>query len=303
MEPKDKYLKKNLTNKNPTKDISYDDIKYKLVKSTSNKKITVKVNSKVSFGPKYLPIVAGPNGIESKELLFEVADYFKKIGNNIFRVHAFKPLTFPYRSNQYFDVGNTGLKWVNELKKYYNFTYVSEITEIQYLEELCNTVDILQIGSRNMQNFELLRECARSKKTIILKRHFGTSLRDFLGAAEHILLEGNNNLILCERGVSAPHTHKETSRFMLDIQAIVALKEISCLPIISDPSHASFWAPWVPHLAYASVASGCDGLIIETHPRPNKSKVDPLQPLNFDEFKKVRSQIIKLGKIFNKKII
>ncbi len=300
---KNKYLISNLTNKNPTKDISEEDLKYKLVKSTSQKKITVKINNKVSFGPKFLPIIAGPNGIESKELLFEVAKYFKKIGVNIFRVHAFKPLTFPYRSKQYYDVGNNGLKWVNELKKYYNFTYVSEITEIQYLEDMCNTVDILQIGSRNMQNFELLRECAKSKKPIILKRHFGTSLRDFLGAAEHILLEGNNKLILCERGVAAPHTHKDTSRFMLDLQAIVALKEISCLPIISDPSHASFWAPWVPHLAFASVASGCDGLIIETHPRPNESKVDPLQPLNFKEFQSTRLKLIKLGKLFNKKII
>ncbi len=294
---------KNLTNKNPTKDISDEDLKFKLFLSTSKKKRSIKINSKVKFTQSTLPVIAGPNGIESKELLFEVAKFFKKLKINLFRVHAFKPLTFPYRSNQYHDVGIDGLSWVNELKKYYNFTYVSEITEIQYLDKLASTVDILQIGSRNMQNFELLRECARSKKTLILKRHFGSSLRDFLGAAEHILTEGNENLILCERGVSTPHTHKDTSRFMLDIQGIVALKEISNLPVISDPSHASFWAPWVPNLAYASVASGCDGLIIETHPRPSKSKVDPLQPLDFKTFDMTLRTIKKISKIFNKKII
>ena len=145
-------------------------------------------------------------------------------------------------------------------------TIVTEVTEIKYLDRICQTADILQIGSRNMQNLELLKECALTKKPIILKRHFGASLRDLLGASEHILIEGNERLILCERGVVSPHTHRDTSRFMLDIQAIPALKEIVNYPIISDPSHASFWAPWVPSLVYASIAANCDGLIIETHP-------------------------------------
>ena len=161
---KNKYSVNKLSNKNPTKDITVDDLKYKLTKSTSGRKKIVKVNSKVKFGPGYLPSIAGPNGIESKELLYEVANTFKKIGVNLFRVHAFKPLTFPYRSKQYYDVGIQGLDLIEELKKYYNFTYICEITEIQYLEKLANTVDILQIGSRNMQNFELLRECADLRK-------------------------------------------------------------------------------------------------------------------------------------------
>ena len=154
-----------------------------------------------------------------------------------------------------------------------------------------------------MQNLELLKEVSKTKFPIILKRHFGTSLRDFLGAAEHILVEGNENLILCERGVSIPHTHRPTSRFALDIQAIPALKEITKFPVISDPSHASFWAPWVPSLTYASIAAGCDGLIIETHPNPKKSSVDPLQPLDFKQFSKLIKMSRKLSKVFNKKII
>ena len=154
-----------------------------------------------------------------------------------------------------------------------------------------------------MGNLELLKEVAKTKKPIILKRHYGASLRDLLGAAEHILLEGNTRLILCERGIAAPHTHKETSRFILDIQAIPALKEIVKYPIISDPSHASFWAPWVPSLVYASVAAGADGLIIETHPNPKKSAVDPLQPLNFKQFSSVIKKTRNISKYFNKKIV
>ena len=151
-----------------------------------------------------------------------------------------------------------GMNWCDEVKKYLKLNIVTEVTEIKYLDRINQTADILQIGSRNMQNLELLKECASTKKPIILKRHFGASLRDLLGAAEHILLEGNKKLILCERGISAPHTHKETSRFIIDIQAITALKELVKFPIISDPSHASFWANYVPPLAYASISSGCD---------------------------------------------
>ena len=153
-----------------------------------------------------------------------------------------------------------------------------------------------------MQNLELLRHAALTQKPIILKRHFGSSIRDFLGAAEHILIEGNNNLILCERGVSIPHTHRETSRFALDIQAIPALKEICKYPIISDPSHASFWAPWVPSLTYASIAAGCDGLIIEIHKDPKKSLVDPLQPLNFKQFKDLVFQSKKVASSISRSI-
>lgn len=197
---------------------------------------------------------------------------------------------------------SSGMDIMDEIKDNFNLKVVTEVTEIGYLDRIIRTADILQIGSRNMQNLELLKEVSKTKFPIILKRHFGTSLRDFLGAAEHILVEGNENLILCERGVSIPHTHRPTSRFALDIQAIPALKEITKFPIISDPSHASFWAPWVPSLAYASIAAGCDGLIIETHPNPKKSLVDPLQPLDFKQFSNLIKMSRKLSKVFNKKI-
>ena len=233
--------------------------------------------------------------------MVSVAKQLIKNKINIIRGHAFKPLTFPYRSKQYNDSQIKGLDIMDMIKKNFGLKVVTEITEIRLIDRVCKTADILQIGSRNMQNLELLKEVARTKKPIILKRHFGASLRDLLGAAEHILVEGNNKLILCERGVSIPHTHKSTSRFALDIQAITALKELSNLPVISDPSHACFWAPWVPPLGYSSIAAGCDGLIIEMHPEPKKSMVDPLQPLDFKTFKKFVKTARSVSKVFGKK--
>jgi 3-deoxy-7-phosphoheptulonate synthase len=297
-----KKFVKNLSNKNPTKDITQDDKKNKLKLSTANKKITVKVDEKVVFGGKNIPIIAGPNGVESLGLMRKVAKILKKNNINLIRGHAYKPLTFPYRSKQYGETQSKGMEWMDIIKKEYNLKVVTELTEMQYIDRVCKTADILQIGSRNMQNLELLREVAKTGFPIILKRHFGSSIRDFLGAAEHILVEGNNKLILCERGVSIPHTHRDTSRFALDIQAIPALKEISKFPIISDPSHASFWAPWVPSLTYASVAAGCDGLIIEMHPNPKKSLVDPLQPLNFKDFNKLIKNSRLVARSVNRKI-
>ena len=295
-----KIFVKNLSNKQPTKDITDDDIKYKIKKITSKKKVKVIVGGEIEFSEKTLPIIAGPNGVESRKMIFNVAMFLKKQGIKILRGHAYKPLTFPYRSKTYKESMSQGMDWLDEVKRHTGMKIVTEVTEIKYLEKINYTADILQIGSRNMQNLELLKECALTNKPIILKRHFGASLRDMLGAAEHILVENNNKLILCERGVSTPHTHRDTSRFMLDVQAIVALKELVKYPVISDPSHASFWAPWVAPLALASIAAGCDGLIIEMHPNPKKSMVDPLQPLNFSQFKDLNHKIKKLKKFFNK---
>ncbi len=297
-----KKFVKNLSNKNPTKDITIDDKYNKLKLSTANKKVLVKVDKNIIFGGKNIPVIAGPNGVESLQLMRKIAKNLKKNNINLIRGHAYKPLTFPYRSKQYSETQDQGMDWMDIIKDEYNLKVVTEITEIQFLNRVCETADILQIGSRNMQNLELLREVAKTNFPIILKRHFGSSLRDFLGAAEHILVEGNNKLILCERGVSIPHTHRDTSRFALDIQAIPALKEISKFPIISDPSHASFWAPWVPSLTYASIAAGCDGLIIEMHPNPKKSLVDPLQPLNFNQFKDLLKISKRVAKSVNRKI-
>tara|TARA_B100001013_G_C24619503_1_gene446614 strand:+ start:588 stop:1472 length:885 start_codon:yes stop_codon:yes gene_type:complete len=292
-----------IENKFPGKDISNDDIKTKFplcAKNKKNKK-TFKINN-VLFGGKKIPIMAGPNMVESLKLVDDCAKIFKKNKIDFLRGGAFKPLTFPYRSKKYCETREKGIEWLKIVKEKYNIPVITEVMEEKFLPLICEVSDILQIGSRNMQNFPFLTVCAKTQKPIMLKRHYGASLRDLLGAAEYLLIEGNHKILLCERGITVPHTHKETSRFLLDIQAIPALKEITHLPVIVDPSHASFWSPWVPSLAKAAIAAGADGLMMEVHPDPKNAAVDSLQPLSFNEFQKLLPELKKVAKSVNRKI-
>ena len=175
--------------------------------------------------------------------------------------------------------------------------------ESKYIPLVSEVADILQIGSRNMQNYPFLIDCAKSGKPIMLKRHYGSSLRDWLGAAEYILYEGNKKVILCERGVSVPHTHKSTSRFLLDLQVVPAAQEITHLPIVVDPSHATFWRPWVEPMTLAAVAAGAQGIMLEVHPDPKNSAVDPLQPIDYKDFSDLLNKIKKIAKISNKRLV
>ena len=218
-----------MQNKFPGKDITEEDLKEKfplVAKKNSGHKSIIKIAG-TSFGGKIIPIMAGPNMVESEELIIKTAIKVKKSGAQFLRGGAFKPLSFPYRSSKYTETREKGIKWLLKAKQETGIGIITEVMEDKYIDLIAEVSDIIQIGSRNMQNLELLREVSKTKKPIILKRHFGASLRDLLGAAEHILVEGNFNLILCERGVSIPHTHRSTSRFALDVQAIPALKEIS----------------------------------------------------------------------------
>ena len=143
----------------------------------------------------------------------------------------------------------------------------------------------------------------KTKKPIMLKRHYGASLRDWWGAAEYILSEGNKKVILCERGVSTPHTHRSTSRFLLDLQVVPAAKEVAHLPIAVGPSHATFWRPWVAPMSLASIAAGADSIMLEVHPDPENSAVDPLQPIDFDSFSQLIRNMDKVAKITGKHIL
>lgn len=277
----------NLNNKFPGKDITDEDLISKIPLSAGSGRTIPFTHAGVTFGEKIVPIVAGPNTVESEEMIIDIAVHVKRAGARILRGGAFKPLTFPYRSSTYRESGVDGLKWLLSAKEETGLPIATEVLDVRDLEAVCEVADFLQIGSRNMQNFPLLIEAARTGKAIILKRHYGASLRDWLGAAEYILNEGNEKLILCERGVSAPHTHKSTSRFLLDVQVIPAVHEYSRLPIMVDPSHASFWQPWVSPLACAAVAAGADSIMLEVHPNPREAWVDPLQALNYEEFTKL----------------
>ena len=293
-----------MENKFPGKDITDEDLKTKFpLSSSANKKKIINISKDISFGANQIPIIAGPNTVENKDMIFKCCEIMEKKGIKLLRGGIYKPLTFPYRSDKYFELGDKGLRIIEEVKKNFDILIVSEIMESEKIHLMLNFVDIFQIGARNMQNYPLITKVAKSKKPILLKRHFGASIRDLLGAAEYALIEKNEKVILCERGITAPHTHRATSRFLLDIQAIPAIKDNSCLPIISDPSHACFWHKWIRPLSLASLAAGAEGLMLEIHPDPRNAAVDPLQAINLNEFSELVNKLKEVAKVLNKKIV
>ena len=293
-----------MENKFPGKDITEEDLETKFpLSSSSNKKKIISISKDISFGADQIPIIAGPNTVENKDMMFKCCEIMEKKKIKLLRGGIYKPLTFPYRSDKYFELGDKGLKIIEDIKKNFDILVVSEIMESEKIPLMLDFVDIFQIGARNMQNYPLITKVARSKKPILLKRHFGASIRDLLGAAEYALIEKNEKVISCERGITTPHTHKATSRFLLDIQAIPAIKDNSCLPIISDPSHACFWHKWVKPLSLASLAAGAEGLMLEIHPDPRNAAVDPLQAINLSEFSELVDKLTEVAKVLNKKIV
>lgn len=277
-------------NSAPGKDISNEDLESKIPRvagfSLGGADHAFAVSG-IKFGGGEFPIFAGPNMVESEELIVDIAHAVKSSGAQFLRGGAFKPLTFPYRNKKYTETRELGLKWLGIAKREANIPVITEIMEERFLDLACEVTDIIQIGARNMQNYPLITAAASTGLPIMIKRHFGASLRDFLGAAEYALCAGNDKVILCERGISVPHTHRATSRFLLDLQIVPAIKEITDLPVIIDSTHACFWRPWVPSLSLASAAVGSDGLMVEVHPDPSNAAVDPLQSIDYDEFSKL----------------
>lgn len=293
----------NVENKFPGKDISQEDLESKFplaAKKYAGHKSRFLVSG-VEFGGELVPVFAGPNMVESRELILEVAQSVKRSGAQFLRGGAFKPLTFPYRSAKYKETREKGIEWLLEAKSRFEIPIITEVMEEKYIPLIAEVADILQIGSRNMQNFPLLTACAKTGKPIMLKRHYGASLRDWLGAAEYILIEGNEKVILCERGVSVPHTHRATSRFLLDLQVVPAAQEVTHLPVVVDPSHATFWRPWVGPMALAGIAAGSDGVMLEVHPDPPSAAVDPLQPLDFNEFEVLMKKMSLVARAVGRK--
>ena len=294
-----------IENKVPGKDVLSSDLtdKFPLVAKKSHDHFSKFEISGVEFGGSLIPVFAGPNMIESENLIFEIAHSVKNSGAHFLRGGAFKPLSFPYRSEKYNETRHDGLNWMYQAGQDANIPIITEVMDQRLVQDIAAVTDIIQIGSRNMQNYPLLTECAKTQKPLMLKRHYGASLRDWLGAAEYLLVEGNEKVILCERGMSIPHTHRETSRFSLDLQVIPAAKELTHLPIVTDPSHATFWNPWVKSMSLASVAAGADGVMLEVHPDPSEAAVDPLQPLNFEDFAKTISAMDSVARSIKRRVL
>ncbi len=257
---------------------------YKLVSREFKKDDSiVDVGKGVKVGGKKIVVMAGPCAIEDMETLSEVAEEIKKSGATVLRGGAFKPRTSPY---SFQGMGEKGLTLLKEVGDRLNLPTVTEVMDPRDVELVAKYADILQIGARNMQNFNLLKEVGSAKKPVLLKRGLSSTIKELLMSAEYILAGGNFNVILCERGI---RTFEDYTRNTLDISAVAAVKQLSHLPIIVDPSHAAGKWGLVPPLAKGAVASGADGLIIEVHSHPEDAVSDGAQsllPSNFSNLMK-----------------
>ena len=268
------------------KDVSAADLKDNIplvARQHDGHKTTVRVGQ-VVIGGEQLVVMAGPCAIENEELTLDIARAVKAAGATMLRGGAFKPLTFPYRRAHMIEIGEPGLAMLRRAGDETGLPVVTEVMDVRLVEKVAAVADMIQVGARNMANFPLLQEVAKAGKPVLLKRHFGASLRDWLGAAEYLYYYGNTQVVLCERGVVAPHTHEVTSRFIVDLQVVPAVREYSHLPVIVDPSHSTFKRSYVAPIACAAIAVGADGIIIDVHRDPEKAAVDPLQALNYAAF-------------------
>ena len=247
----------------------------------------VEVGNQVRIGGGNFVTIAGPCSVESEEQIIEVAESVKASGAHILRGGAFKPRTSPYAFQ---GLKGEGIRLLLEAKKATGLPIITELMNINDLP-LFSEVDIIQIGARNMQNFDLLKEIGKTKKPILLKRGLANTLQELLMSAEYIMSEGNENVILCERGI---RTFETFTRNTLDLAAVPALHELSHLPVIVDPSHATGKAKLVAPMAAAAVAAGADGLMVEVHNNPSCALCDGAQsltPAQFDELNRTIQRI------------
>jgi len=239
----------------------------------------------VEIGADRLVIMAGPCAVESKKQLEEATRIVKNAGASVLRGGAFKPRSSPF---SFQGLEKTGLEYLAEVKKKYNIPVVTEVVDPHQVELVAQYTDILQVGTRNMQNFSLLTELGKIKHPVILKRGLANTVTEWLTAADYLLAGGNNNVILCERGI---RTFEDSTRFSMDISSIPVVKRFSHLPIIADPSHAAGHYSLVPAIARAAIAAGADGLLIEVHPNPKEALVDGLQSLTPSDFKRLMGEL------------
>jgi 3-deoxy-7-phosphoheptulonate synthase len=239
----------------------------------------------VEIGGERLTVIAGPCAVESEEQLMQAALGVKKAGATILRGGAFKPRTSPF---SFQGLKKAGLELLKTVSRSCGMPVVTEIVDTADVDLFSEYVDIIQIGSRNMQNYCLLTAVGKSKRPVVLKRGFSCTVTEWLTAADYILAEGNPNVILCERGI---RTFEDSTRFSLDISSIPVIKKFSHLPIIVDPSHAAGHYSLVPSLAKGAVAAGADGLMIEVHPNPREALVDGLQSLTLSDFSRLMSEL------------
>jgi 3-deoxy-7-phosphoheptulonate synthase len=251
----------------------------------------------VHVGGSEIVIIAGPCAVESREQLFETARSVKESGAMILRGGAFKPRSSPYNFQ---GLGEEGLKLLSAIRKETNLPVVTEVMDTRQMELVASYADMIQIGSRNMQNFPLLKEAGMCGRPVLLKRGMMATIEEFLLAAEYILSQGNDQIILCERGI---RTFETSTRNTLDLSAVPMLKRLTHLPVIIDPSHGTGLRWMVPSMAKAAVAVGADGLIMEVHYQPEKAICDGYQSLSLDEFSGLMSDLKKIAQAVGREIL
>jgi 3-deoxy-7-phosphoheptulonate synthase len=253
------------------------------------------------IGKNEILIIAGPCAVESRGQIFRVAKLVKENGVSYLRGGAYKPRTSPYTFQ---GLEREGLKLLAEVGKEFGLKTVTEVTDADLIDEVAKYVDVLQIGTRNMANYALLKKVgnltARTHQHVLLKRGFSATIEEWLLAAEYITKAGNPGVILCERGI---RTFESATRFTLDLNAIPVVKKLSKLPIIVDPSHGTGHSDMVIPMSKAAIAAGADGIILEVHDRPKEALCDGKQSLDADEFGEFMSEIRKIAEVEGKKVI
>lgn len=262
---------------------------YKLASRAFHPKDTIVSINGIEIGGKRVVIMAGPCAVESEEQLMEIAGIVKDCGASILRGGAFKPRTSPFAFQ---GLAKDGVELLVKAREKYDIPIVTEVVDPGDVEMIAEFADILQIGSRNMQNYALLKNAGKCRKPVVLKRGFACTITEWLTAADYLLAGGNTQVILCERGI---RTFEDSVRFSLDITAIPVLKKASHLPVIVDPSHAAGHYSLVPAMAKAAIAAGADGLLIEVHPNPAEALVDGLQSLTPRTFNTLMEELRPLA--------
>lgn len=292
----EKY-KENFESMDEVDHISEIEKPYKLASRQFKQDNTIiKLPYGLEIGSKQVHIMGGPCAIESKNVLLEIAKIVKDVGGTILRGGAFKPRSSPY---SFQGLGEKGLKYIQEIGKKLKMPTISEAMSVEQVPLVSKYCDIVQIGARNIQNYDLLKACGKQRKPVLLKRGMATTVKELLLSAEYILSQGNYDVMLCERGI---RTFEDSTRFTLDLNAVPVLKKLTHLPIVLDPSHGIGIREHVPTMAKACVAVGADALVLEIHPRPEEALSDGPQSLLPDQYNKLVSELKILAKAVGREI-
>jgi 3-deoxy-7-phosphoheptulonate synthase len=267
---------------------------YKIASRETRREPTVVTAGSLTVGGGQIGVIAGPCSVESEEQILQVAAQVKEAGATALRGGAFKPRTSPYAFQ---GMKEAGLELLALARDATGLAIVTEVMTPHHVEMVCRYADVLQIGARNMQNYHLLQAVGETRKPVLLKRGPSATMEEFLLAAEYILDQGNQQVMLCERGIRTFETH---TRFTLPLATVPYLREKTHLPIVVDPSHGTGIASLVPAMAAASIAAGCDGLIIEVHPNPSKAVSDGSQTLTPAAFETTMQTCRKIAEVLGK---